>query len=91
MGDDFIEVRRAVAAAIAHLEDLEDVEAFHDANALSQALFEQIAEVAAARSRAATRLRDRRGLSLAQLAEELGVSRGRAGQLVHHQRAEGSG
>ena len=78
---------RAVAAALDRLRRLDDLEAFHAANQLSQSLYEAIGEVGVVRAQAASRIRDTRNLSLRELAAILGVSRGRAGQLIQHARS----
>lgn len=78
------ELRRALASIRAELDDparpARDV--YERAGALVALLREACSDAAEVRSRAARRIRDEEGLSLAQLGAVLGVSKERAAQLV---------
>jgi hypothetical protein len=76
------DVGRAVTAALTRLRGLDPREAFESAGELSDLLNGAIRDAALVRAQAAAQLRRDKHLSLAELAEELQVSRARAAQLV---------
>lgn len=80
--------RRSAETAIGHAGSRED--AFAVASELAEAYREAADEMASYRAREAARLRDDEGLSLAGLAERLGISKTRADQLIRLAKAQNS-
>lgn len=78
------ELRRALAAIGSELDDPTRParEVYERAGAMVALLRAACSDAAEVRSRAAQRIRDEEGLSLAQLGQVLGVSKERAAQLV---------
>ncbi len=84
---------RAVAAigtarelALAAIEDAESAhQAFTIAGELMVLLRDVADEIANRRAQQAVRIRDEEALSLSELAKRIGVSKGRAGQLMQQQ------
>ncbi len=79
------ELREAYTRAMRELiafHDLDPEVAFRLANEFQMALAAMVTEVAEQRARSAQGIRDKHVLSLAGLARKLGVSKGRAQQLI---------
>lgn len=80
-------VRSAIRQAVAGLDDLPAREAFESASTLAELLTNEAIATGKVRATIAARLRDTEGLSLAGLAEALGISKARADQLVRLSRS----
>jgi hypothetical protein len=80
--DDWPIVRDAIRAAIDDLPDDDPLDRFQAASGLWLILTSLAREVAAIRARSVTRLWDANQTSLAGLGELLGVTRGRAHQML---------
>lgn len=89
-GEDALEsVRRAREVAAIAIDSSGGAEAaFRLATDLANAFREAADEIAAVRAREAARLRDAEGLSLAGLADRLGISKPRADQLMRIAKAQ---
>jgi hypothetical protein len=84
----FAALRAAYAEAVAKIEALPNhVQAFHQATALRDTIDQLVGEAASLRARMAGRVWEVEELSLAGLADKIGVSRSRAEQFVKASRA----
>lgn len=87
MSADHDAVRRAIREAVASLEGQSSRQAFEDATALAELLTSEAIAAGKVRAGIAAQLRDGEQLSLAGLAEVLGISKARADQLVRLSRS----
>lgn len=82
------ELSRAIADAIAATEaERDNALAYRHASRLADVLADGVSATSKLRGRIARRWRDAEGLSLAQLGERLGLSRGRTGDLIRERGA----
>ena len=87
MSADLDAVRRAIREAVAGLENQTERAAFENAGALIELLTNEAIAVGKLRANSAAQLREREHLSLAGLADALGISKTRADQLVRLSRS----
>lgn len=82
------ELSRAIADAISEAESVPDnAAAYRQADWLADELARGVSATSKLRARIARRWRDAEGLSLAQLAQRIGLSRGRTGDLLRERGA----
>ena len=82
MSADLDAVRHAIREAVTSLDTQAPRQAFEDASALVELLTAEAIAAGKVRAGIAAQLRDKEQLSLAGLAEVLGISKARADQLV---------